>query len=463
MQRKQNKVEDQMTSAGTQTGNFSRRIYSVTEFSGSLSLELANKFPSVCVRGEVTNLSKPRSGHWYFSLRDEEAQIRSVMFRGSNLSAHQIKEGEEIIACGKPGIYKDRGDLQLIVSHLQLAGAGDLQKQFDDLKKELQQKGYFDRERKKDLPLRPKKVAVITSASGAVIHDIQTVTARRAPILPMLLLPASVQGSEAINSIVESISIADRHSEIDLILLARGGGSLEDFAAFNSLQVAGAINQCKTPLICAVGHESDVSIADMVADIRAATPSEAAEIITQGYISANEELAQINIRARQSLENSLNHLHRNLQHSKSKLQNPSQQLRNRMQRLDSLELLLESRVKLLVQKRAKSLLQTSQSISLRSLKQSVAQKENELVNQKARLVSIYEASNHKVRQRFTNAIQLLDAMSPLAVLSRGYGITTNEIGNVITSSSQVIQGQTIRTQLEDGSIKSTVIDTISSK
>lgn len=441
------------------SARLSRRIYSVSELSDSISVELASKFPGVCVRGEVTNLSKPRSGHWYFSLKDEGAQIRSVMFRGNNLRAHQVKEGEEVIACGKPGIYKDRGDLQLIVSQLQLAGAGDLQKQFEELKKQLQQQGFFDRERKKELPERPKKIAVITSASGAVIHDIKTVTGRRAPALPILLIPTSVQGNEAIASITRSIATADARADVELILLARGGGSLEDFAAFNSLEVAQAILQCNTPLVCAVGHESDISIADLVADLRAATPSEAAEVITQGYVSLSDQLEKLLKSSKQAMERNLAGFKNQLLITGNRLQNPTEEIRRAMQRLDSLEPLLESRARLAIQKKSEDLLVASRSIDIKLLAQQLAAKENRLMVQKNRLDTSQRALLGHIQQRFQNSVQLLDSVSPLTVLGRGYGITTNADGEILSSVKQVSKGQTLHTRLNDGLIQSSVMGT----
>ncbi len=207
-----------------------RRIFSVSEFSGELSKKIAEIFPSVCIRGEVTNLSKPRSGHWYFALKDEDNQLRAVMFRSSNIRAPQIKDGDEIIACGKPTIYRERGDLQIVVSHIQSAGEGELQRRFELLRQELFEAGYFEQSRKKPIPVYPTRVAIITSSSGAVIHDIQTVSARRAPALPLLLFPSEVQGENAINSLSAALKMADSREDIDLIIIARGGGSLEDFA-----------------------------------------------------------------------------------------------------------------------------------------------------------------------------------------------------------------------------------------
>lgn len=441
----------------TSPATLARRIYSVSEFSSSLSAELAEKFPSICVRGEVTNLSKPGSGHWYFSLKDQDAQIRSVMFRFSNLRSHQIKEGEEIIACGKPGVYKDRGDLQLVVSHIQLAGAGDLQKQFEDLKKELQEKGLFNRDSKQPIPAHPQRVAVITSSSGAVIHDIQTVTARRAPILPLLLLPTSVQGKESIQSIVDSIVTADAHPDIDLLLLARGGGSLEDFAAFNSREVAMAIQACKTPLMCSVGHESDISIADLVADVRAATPSEAAEIMTEGYAALSQQLQSIKRSLKQSATNRIATLDRDLRLVGNRLENPAQRIERAIQRLDSLEPLLASKASLLIQRKTQQLLQSSKSLNISSLRGLSEQKKLRLNEQSRRLFDAKSALLKSKQQRFQSNVQLLDTLSPLAVLARGYGITTDANGKIISSVEATGLGQSIRTSLQDGSIDAKVI------
>jgi len=313
--------------------------------------------------------------------------------------------------------------------------------------------------RKKAIPNIPKKVAVITSASGAVIHDIQTITNRRAPILPLLLLPVNVQGNDAIASIIQSISIADTRPDIELILLARGGGSLEDFAAFNSLDVAQAIIRCNTPVICAVGHESDISIADLVADLRAATPSEAAEVITEGYMALNDHLGRLKKTSKQLLERLIGNIKSDLLLTNSRLKDPTQEIRQSVQRLDALDSLLESRAKLSIQRKAESLLKVSKTLNISSLSQQYSEKQSSLAVQKDRLTNAQASLLQQTQQRFLNSVQLLDAISPLSVLSRGYGITTSSEGKVISSIRQTSKDQTIQTRLEDGNIISTVIST----
>lgn len=435
-----------------------RRIYSVSEFSQSLSHELADKFPSICIRGEVTDLSKPRSGHWYFSLKDEESQLRTVMFRSSNLRAHQIKEGDEIIACGKPSIYKGRGDLQLVVNHLQLSGAGDLQKKFEELKKELLENGFFDSSRKQSIPNLPTKLAVITSPSGAVIQDIQTIAARRAPSMPILVIPTAVQGIEAVRGITIAISIADQRSDIDLIVLARGGGSIEDFAAFNSREVAMAVANSKTPIISSVGHETDFSISDMVADLRAATPSEASEIASQGYVDIHNLLDSSRKQLLRLIERDIQVNEQRLSHLKNQLNNPQHRLEQAMQRLDFLEPLLESRIHLTLNKKLSALGIISKGINIESLKRQIDQKENRLKNAHQKLGESQKAIAHQKRQRFTESLQTLEAISPLSVLSRGYGISTDQSNHALVSTKELSIGEIITTKLHDGEFKSSVIE-----
>lgn len=439
-----------------ETEKLTRRIFSVSEFSGELSREIVNRFPNVCVRGEVTNLSKPRSGHWYFFLKDENAQIRAVMFRSSNLRAHQIKEGDEIIACGKPSIYKDRGDLQIIVSRLESAGEGDLQRQFEELKKELLEKGFFAKEAKKPIPVFPKKVAVITSASGAVIHDIQTVTKRRAPALPILLIPAEVQGADAVSSLKQGVEIADSHAEIDLIILARGGGSLEDMAAFNSREIAEAIFNCKTPLISSVGHESDISIADLVADVRAATPSEAAEMATAGLYSLPDRLTQTRLLLTGLANNYLETNKARLDLKTSLLRSPSERLEQASQKLDSLEPLLDSRLRLLINEKQRKLGQASQHLNTDSLAEIASSKESIVAHLSERLSLSQKTFTHSINQRLLSSVKTLEAVSPLRVLARGYSITTNAEGMALTSTEQLSPGDEVTTKLSEGGFISEV-------
>lgn len=419
-------------------------------------MEIAELFPSVCVRGEVTNLSKPRSGHWYFALKDENSQLRSVMFRSSNIRAPQIKDGDEIIACGKPSIYRERGDLQIVVSHIQSAGEGDLQRRFELLRQELLEAGYFEQSRKKLIPVYPTRVAIITSSSGAVIHDIQTVSARRAPALPLLLLPSEVQGEKAIHSLTEALKVADSREDIDLIILARGGGSLEDFAAFNSREIADGLINCQTPVISSVGHESDISIADLVADRRAATPSEAAEIATTGLFNLPLVLQQHERQLQRNYRQCLEQAEVRLKLASSKLRSPAERIQAAAQKLDSLEPLLYARVASQVQNKARQLLTLKGAMNIKGLDETRKNLGAIVTRQAQRLDRAQSAYLGQQTERFQANVKLLESVSPLGVLTRGYSISMDKDKNLVNSIADIEPGSRLLTRLKDGTLISDI-------
>jgi len=435
-----------------------RRIFSVSEFSGELSKKIAELFPSVCIRGEVTNLSKPRSGHWYFALKDEDNQLRAVMFRSSNIRAPQIKDGDEIIACGKPTIYRERGDLQIVVSHIQSAGEGELQRRFELLRQELFEAGYFEQSRKKPIPVYPTRVAIITSSSGAVIHDIQTVSARRAPALPLLLFPSEVQGENAINSLSAALKMADSREDIDLIIIARGGGSLEDFAAFNSREIADSLLNCHTPVISSVGHESDISIADLVADRRAATPSEAAEIATTGLFNLPKMLQGYEKHLHRNYRQYLKTAESELKLASSKLRSPSERIQAVSQKLDSLEPLLLARIASQVQNKTRRLLALKSAINVKGLDETKKNLDSTLFQQAHRLERAQSSYLGQLTERFLSNVKLLESVSPLGVLTRGYSISMDKDKNLLRSIADIEPGSKLLTRLTDGVLTSEITD-----
>ncbi|MFW5824439.1 MAG: exodeoxyribonuclease VII large subunit, partial [Marinobacter sp.] len=257
------------------------RALTVSELARQVRHLLESSFMQVWVEGELSSLSRPSSGHWYFSLKDQRAQVRCAMFRGFNQRVRPLpKEGDQVRIRGRVSLYESRGDFQIIVEHMEPAGLGALQQAFDALKARLQAEGLFAPERKKPLPAMPRHIGVVTSPTGAAIHDILIVLGRRCPGIPVTLYPTPVQGQTATASIVAAIQRAVRHGQADVLIIGRGGGSLEDLWCFNEEAVARAIAACPIPTVSAVGHEVDVTIADFVADLRAPTPSAAAEKIS---------------------------------------------------------------------------------------------------------------------------------------------------------------------------------------
>lgn len=376
---------------------------------------LEDCFPAVSVEGEISNLSVPGSGHWYFTLKDDSAQIRCAMFRNRNMSVRfKPANGMQVVVRGKLSLYEGRGDYQLILDNMQDAGAGALQRAFEELKHKLAGEGLFDAARKKNLPARCQHVGVITSPTGAVIRDIISVFTRRYPAMHVTVFPVLVQGSDAPAAIIKALQTAqDRQQELqlDVLVLARGGGSLEDLQAFNDEAVARAIARCTLPIVSAVGHETDVSIADFVSDVRAPTPSAAAEllspdqqIIKQLLVSQHQKLVRLILRELEQRHQRLDWLRRQLQH-------PGRRLQEQAQTLDQ----LDDRLR--------------------------------------------RAMHRFVQLKRTNLQMLarnLENISPLQTLQRGYSITRTEQGNVITKAASVRLGDTLISTLADGELVSVI-------
>ncbi|MBS3733166.1 MAG: exodeoxyribonuclease VII large subunit, partial [Desulfobacterales bacterium] len=262
-----------------QTISTERKIFSVSELTARIKALLETSYPFVWISGEISNIRVPASGHYYFTLKDPEARIQAVMFRGQNRNLKFMPEdGMTVTGFGRVSVYAPRGNYQVILEYLEPSGAGALQAAFEQLKAKLADEGLFDEQYKKKIPFLPAKVAVISSATGSVVHDILRVMHRRFPNMPVVIIPAAVQGDEAVAQLTAAFRLADAHADADVVIVARGGGSLEDLAAFNFEGVARAIFASRVPVISAVGHETDFTIADFVADLRAPTPSAAAEL-----------------------------------------------------------------------------------------------------------------------------------------------------------------------------------------
>ncbi|MGO1694065.1 MAG: exodeoxyribonuclease VII large subunit, partial [Marinobacter sp.] len=317
------------------------RALTVSELNHQARHLLESSFMQVWVEGELSGFSRPSSGHWYFSLKDSKCQIRCAMFRGMNQRIRSIpKEGDKVRIRGKVTLYENRGDFQIIAEHIEPAGLGALQQAFEELKRKLQAEGLFEVGRKKPIPALPGHIGVVTSPTGAAIHDILTVLARRCPGIPVTLYPTTVQGQPATAEIVRAIELAQAHGAADVLIIGRGGGSLEDLWCFNEEAVARAIAACPIPTVSAVGHETDVTIADFVADLRAPTPSAAAEKVSPDQ---REMLRQINdreFRLTNAAKRAFQRLNTKLEHLSARLRDPRRELLEKAQRLDELELRL---------------------------------------------------------------------------------------------------------------------------
>lgn len=384
-------------------------IFSVTEINRRARQLLETHLATVWVSGEISNLSTPSSGHWYFTLKDEKAQIRCAMFRGHNaLLRFKPEHGMQVIARGRVSLYEGRGDYQLIVENLQVAGAGNLQVAFEQLKNKLAAEGLFDEDFKQALPDMPRHVGIITSPTGAAVRDIVSVFKRRFPATKLSIFPVPVQGADAAPAIIRALQLANTQPDIEALIIARGGGSLEDLWAFNEESVARAVFASEIPIVSAVGHETDFTICDFVADVRAPTPSAAAEILSP---ELSDLIALFNYYAdlfQKQLQQKIALHRQQLLHLSKRLRHPGHTLREQQQKLDHLEWRL-------------------QQAALSRLRQP--------------------------QQKLAQLAASLNNLSPLNTLQRGYAIATASDGRVLTQAEQTQVGMTIDVQLFRGKLR----------
>ena len=435
-------------------------IYSVSQLNQSVRLMLENQLGAVWLTGEISNFSQPVSGHWYLSLKDENAQVRCAMFRMKNLRvSFRPTNGMQVLVRANVSLYEPRGDYQLIIESMHLAGEGLLMQQFEALKLKLAAEGLFAQHLKKNLPHFSKAVGIITSKTGAALQDILHILQRRDPSLKIIIYPTAVQGKDAATEIAQMIALANQRQEVDVLIVGRGGGSLEDLWCFNEEMVARAIFHSHLPVISAVGHETDVTIADFVADVRAPTPSAAAELVSRNQ---TELLQQLQYR-RQRLEIALDRLfaekQQKLKHLSLRLHNqhPQAQLRIQQQLITQLSHRLQQSLRHRWQKKAENLTALSMRLYKNPLPLRLQQYEQQLAQLKVRLNSHMNLTLSLQQKQLAHLCGKLDSLSPLKVLARGYSITQNQQNFTIRSMKDVNVGEQIKTRLPDGDIISQVI------
>ena len=435
-------------------------IYSVSQLNQSVRLMLENQLGAVWLTGEISNFSQPVSGHWYLSLKDENAQVRCAMFRMKNLRvSFRPTNGMQVLVRANVSLYEPRGDYQLIIESMHLAGEGLLMQQFEALKLKLAAEGLFAQHLKKNLPHFSKAVGIITSKTGAALQDILHILQRRDPSLKIIIYPTAVQGKDAATDIAQMIELANQRQEVDVLIVGRGGGSLEDLWCFNEEIVARAIFHSHLPVISAVGHETDVTIADFVADLRAPTPSAAAELVSRNQ---TELLQQLQYR-RQRLEIALDRLfaekQQKLRHLSLRLHNqhPQAQLRIQQQLITQLSHRLQQSLRHRWQKKAENLTALSIRLYKNPLPLRIQQYEQQLEQLKVRLNSHMNLTLSLQQKQLAHLCGKLDSLSPLKVLARGYSITQNQQNFTIRSMKDVNVGEQIKTRLTDGNIISQVI------
>ncbi|MDH5180835.1 MAG: exodeoxyribonuclease VII large subunit, partial [Gammaproteobacteria bacterium] len=430
-----------------------RDVYTVSRLNRETRQLLEGGFPLLWLEGEISNLARPASGHLYFSLKDNDAQVRCAMFRNRNMNLpFRPDNGMQVLVRAKVGFYEPRGEFQIIVEHMEESGHGALQRAFEALKQKLNAAGLFDAAHKQPLPPLPGKVGVITSPSGAAVHDILTTLRRRFPALPVIIYPVPVQGSGAAEQIAAMIRLADQRRECDVLLLARGGGSLEDLWAFNEEVVARAIYDCTLPLVTGIGHEVDFTIADFVADYRAPTPTGAAELISPDQQEWLSRLHYLQQRLGFLARNQLARMRQHWQAVDKRLQHPGRRLRDSAQRLDELELRLQ-RAQQNLFRHAAARYQQNHAILLRHnpvQRISAIQKNHDHL-----LHRLQQGMQHKLQRsqdKFRQLTHALDTVSPLATLSRGYAIVRTTDGTIVRQASQVKPGDSIRARVAEGEL-----------
>ncbi|MDH2923940.1 exodeoxyribonuclease VII large subunit [Nicoletella semolina] len=481
-----------------------QNIFTVTQLNGSIKQLLETEFGHIWLVGEISNFSCPVSGHWYLTLKDEHAQVRCAMFRMKNLRvAFRPQNGLQVLVRASVSLYEPRGDYQVIIESMQLAGEGVLQQQFEALKNKLSHQGWFDPSHKKSLPTFIRRIGVITSSNGAALQDILSVLQRRDPTLEVIIYPSLVQGKEAAGEIVKMIELANRRQECEVLIVGRGGGSLEDLWCFNEEVVAQAIYYSSLPIVSAVGHEVDFTIADFVADIRAATPSAAAELVSRdrqewirrlsqlqnrtnlafdrlwndklsGFAHLNTRLnAQNPLRIWQQQHKLLSILQQRLARAMTNLlamsstkfarlsdrlhqQQPQQKLRGQQQQLNQMQRRLQKVCRIIVTHQQNKLEKIMIKLDQSALSHQLARykKDHKYLQQRLRIAMV--AKLRQRQQQFQSICLQLDNLSPLNVLSRGYSVTLDSQGRALINPQAVKIGEKITTTLSQGEIVSEV-------
>lgn len=431
----------------------SKTIYSVSELNATVQQCLVSQFPVLWLEGEISNFSQPRSGHMYLQLKDDKAQIRAAMFTNKNrLLRFTPKNGMQIVARGRLSLYEPRGDYQFIVEQMEEAGDGALQRAFEALKQKLQTEGLFAKEKKLPIPALPKRIGIISSATTAALQDVIHVLGKRFPQCPLVIYPCTVQGDNADKTIIKAIEKAQHRQECDTLLLVRGGGSKEDLNAFNSEALARSIASCNIPIISGVGHEIDFTIADFVTDLRAPTPSAAAEYASPEKQSLETKLQQQS----HSLFTTVAQIIKDYQQRHSNLsqrlsiQSPLQQLQNKTQKLDDTEQRLKQALQIRLLNLEKQLQAQFTLLKSHSPKSTISALHAEFARQKQRLAAAQRRQYENAQSTLSQLIQLLNTVSPLATLNRGYSITQTENGNTIQSSDSINIGDKVSIRLAQG-------------
>lgn len=424
--------------------------WSVSALIHAITDAIKARFASVTVRGEISGFSRAASGHCYFVLKDEQGQIKCAMFqRTAQMLSFTPGNGDDVELKGRITIYGQRGELQLTVEHMAPVGQGRLLERFQQRKTQLEREGLFDASRKCCLPLYPSTIGIISSLQAAALYDVLTSLKRRAPHVRAIIYPASVQGAQAPKELCEALQVANQRMEVDALLVCRGGGSLEDLWSFNEEAVVRAMADCKIPIVSGVGHETDFTLADFVADVRAPTPTAAAELVTLAQKDVLLNVCRQEQQLQQQLRYQLEQYNYRLDRINFALQTPAQIIRSEHQKLEKLKLHLQHGMKQSIAKKQYDL-QTVEPKFPMLYKQSKQQCDARLDSLSQRWQRQYGVVLQQYQQRLEQLAVRLNALNPTRVLSRGYAWISDEQGHVISSSKALHPGQTIQAQFADG-------------
>ncbi|WP_147199173.1 exodeoxyribonuclease VII large subunit [Pantoea sp. MBD-2R] len=434
-------------------------IFTVSRLNTTVRKLLEMEMGQVWLSAEISNFSQPSSGHWYFTLKDDGAQVRCAMFRNSNRRAtFRPQNGQQVLVRATITLYEPRGDYQLIAESMHPAGDGLLQQQFEQLKQKLMSEGLFEQIHKQPLPDPARQVGVITSSTGAALHDVLRVLHRRDPSLPVIIYPTPVQGAEAPASIVRAIELANSRAECDVLIVGRGGGSLEDLWSFNDERVARAIFASRIPIVSAVGHETDVTIADFVADLRAPTPSAAAELVSRNQIELLRQLQSQQTRLEMAMDYYLAQQNRTFTrlHHRLQQQHPQLRLARQQTALMKLQRRLDDAMQIRLRQATRRQERVEQRLVAYQPAGRIHRAQQQLQNGQFRLQQAMQQQLNEGKQQFGKQVAQLEGVSPLATLARGFSVTTAPDGKVVKKTRQLHTGDKLKTRLDDGWVESEV-------
>ncbi len=434
------------------------KIYTVSALTVEIKSLLEEEFDFIWVEGEISNFASPASGHYYMSLKDENAQIKAVMFKmQTRYLKFMPEDGMKVIVRGRIGIYEPRGEYQIILDYLEPLGVGALAAAFEQVKKKLSLEGLFDEEKKRPIPFLPKRIAVITSPTGAAVRDFLRISYRRMPNLDVTIAPVRVQGDEAADDIVKALDMVNRELDVDVIVLTRGGGSLEDLWPFNQEEVAYAIRRSSIPVVSAVGHEVDLTISDLAADLRAPTPSGAAELVVREKETLERDLRSISSRLEIALYGTMDRIRDRVKNLASRIRDPRRDLADILLRLDEIYNRLLKTEKIYIDDNLKHLMAVNETLMLNSPLHYITMLSQELTFYNRSLTQAFTGYLDRKKEGIRSIKDKLDSLSPLSILQRGYSITRKlpEM-NIIKDSKQVKTGDGVNILLARGTIEGLV-------